>query len=70
MQGSVKCEYSLNIIIRDASGEKLTEIVAFKMQKQNGKLIQLLHWGAQTMSITGILNGTGNVWFDEVNDRD
>ncbi|HRB26673.1 MAG TPA: hypothetical protein PLU85_11870, partial [Bacteroidia bacterium] len=22
--------------------------------------------GAQTMSITGILNGTGNVWFDEI----
>ncbi|GEM_PF-1679738 len=60
----------LNIIIRDASGKKLTESSGFiKNAEAKWKTYSIatsVPEGAQTMSITGILNGTGNVWFDEI----
>ncbi len=60
----------LNIIIRDASGKKLTESSGFiknaEAKWKTYSVAMAVPDGAQTMSITGILNGTGNVWFDEI----
>ena len=60
----------LNIIIRDASGKKLTESSGFiknaETKWKTYSLAMSVPDGAHTMSITGILNGTGKVWFDEI----
>jgi len=60
----------LNIIIRDASGKKLTESSGFiknaETKWKTYSIAMSVPDGAHTMSITGILNGTGKVWFDEI----